>query len=436
MASSGGVAPFQFTRQCTQERMHLLDEQISSQCGLANSNKQELQYALRVRVEAKDDTPIPRHLWMPTMIDKILQEAGAPTAGNIITIGPGDFWWYSQARGSEQGLSEAVAEGLFQHLTWLQHWFRADLSICIAANPAPLHVANGAARDVRSNAGRLTPTLSCKEQRQERQQERKECHWACQTSPPNEGGRPPMGQPPVGAGSKGPPSDDDDSDDEDKSSIASSISSVSTTTTRSSQSSSWCGRHGFDHLLKLTGFNGKTGEKSDQLYDQWCFNVRMLQAGCYNLHALRYKVIWSLTGTSGHRVRDLGMEASVNDMISWLDQIYGTVLTYDGLMKHLYGITQWQRETITDYDSCLAQAFAMLQQEFLQWYDTEAVDDKRCECFFEGLCTEICNAIQFLVKQELSAPYHRLLHAAQESELETQEASKPVPLTAMLRNSF
>ena len=152
--------------------------------------------------------------------------------------------------------------------------------------------------------------------------------------------------------------------------------------------------------------------------------MRYLQAGPYNPNSLRYEVLKSLTGVPGNRVRTLAEDATVNDMIMSLDELYGTIMTFGALFIRLCAVRQRLKEAVIDYDSRLARAFAILRHEFPDRYRQDHVEDKKGDLFFEGLLPDLRNALRYLTRDNPPATYRQLLQAARQQEQGEQESSK------------
>ena len=189
----------------------------------------------------------------------------------------------------------------------------------------------------------------------------------------------------------------------------------------------------------MNGFNGEIGDKCDRNYDQWRYDVKMLQMGNHEPQSLRYEVIRSLTGVPGNRVRDLGLDATVDDMIRKLDTHYCPALTYEGLTRNLYSIAQKGKETVCDYDGRLGRAMAMLRMEFPEQYRQENVEDKRRRLFFEGLRGDLQNAITYLMDAHPPATYEQLLQGARHAERRNPDPNRQVsaaPTNPTPRSAF
>ena len=161
--------------------------------------------------------------------------------------------------------------------------------------------------------------------------------------------------------------------------------------------------------------------------------------GPFNPNALRYEVIRSLTGTPGDRVRGLGHQATVDQMIACLDKVYSIVATYDGLFRRVFEVFQRPKESIADYDSRMSRAFATLRCEFPERYEREEVEEKKRETFFAGLRDDMKLNIRFLTKQDPPADYDRLLRVAREMEDEaaqTRAKERATMPTAVPRSTF
>ena len=420
------AAPFQFTRSRQNTlRMNTSEPACARPDGTyALPPIIEGPYALRVRVETVDEDAIPPHLWSAAIADEVFQAQGLPPAGEVVIVAQGDLYWFGHDR--RRGLSLQEAEDLSDLVAGTDCWFRRDLRVMANSAPVTLQVAERAARDATPRRRVSAPDLgqgeargaqrrrNRKQERRERRQRRRERHPSPNPSGSSHGG------PPSGHGSD-PPSDDD---------YGSSYGGSSYGSTASGSSRGYRGARRFqprehiERVPRIEGFQGDNTDRSDRPYEQWRFDVRMLQAGPYDQRTLRYEVIRSLTGVPGNRVRSLGEGTTIDEMLASLDELYGTTMTYGALLARLCQVRQGPKEPTVEYDSRLARAFAVMRQEFPERYAEENIEAKKRDLFYEGLRPEIQNAIEYLTDQQPPADYSRLLKAARKKEDRTKEAQR------------
>ena len=91
-------------------------------------------------------------------------------------------------------------------------------------------------------------------------------------------------------------------------------------------------------LPKLNLFSGEeVPGKHEISFNRWLFEVRTIQQS-YAETLVWEAIIRSVRGWAADLVSFLGTNADVEKIISKFETVYGTVLGYDVLMHHLYGV--------------------------------------------------------------------------------------------------
>ena len=88
------------------------------------------------------------------------------------------------------------------------------------------------------------------------------------------------------------------------------------------------GRHRNHIKIHLPMFKGGEGREAVS-YHTWCFDVvAYQQAGCADRDLLPL-IYQSLQGYPGDLVHSIGKEATLDDMLYYLDEHYGNFMTFD-----------------------------------------------------------------------------------------------------------
>ena len=102
---------------------------------------------------------------------------------------------------------------------------------------------------------------------------------------------------------------------------------------------------------KISVFSG-CNKKGEAPYELWKYEVNGLRSDkLYDSDMLNYAVRRSLKGDAGMIAMHLGPKASLDDIISKLDSIYGVVETEEDLLAQFYRARQEDDETVTQW-SC------------------------------------------------------------------------------------
>lgn len=335
------------------------------------------EFAMKVSVDTVEGLPVPQDLWTERHIEEVLAEGGLPPPSSIRILDPHTFLWY-EVNPAHGGITGAQAAQRRHDLRRVAEWHDGDTAVQVDAIPIPLATAKrleyraGGVRASALGSGRESLYSS----------------W--------------------GDVSRARPK----TTDYDTASEDSSFTSDAAPRARPQRL--------IRSVPKIQAFNGESDGAKARTYEGWRFDVECLLQGGYDPSALRSAVLFSLEGTPGIRARQLGVHATVPEVLAHLDLVYKEVRTYDELTKALYAVSQMPRESVSSFEQRLSKAVATLQLTYPQRCGQDNIEERRRERFFRGLHQDLRNGLRYLFNRDPPVPYDRLLKAARESERDEQ----------------
>lgn len=120
----------------------------------------------------------------------------------------------------------------------------------------------------------------------------------------------------------------------------------------------------FDHIHPripdLPTFSGDEKAKTN-VFEVWKYDVHCLIDECiYPMHVIREAIRKSLKGTARGVLLHLGEDASVRDILTELEAVYGNVQTSERLKEQFYSERQRDDETVADYSMRLERLLSRL----------------------------------------------------------------------------
>lgn len=173
-----------------------------------------------------------------------------------------------------------------------------------------------------------------------------------------------------------------------------------------------------EHLIHTPRINNFSGDgKGEATYEQWKFEVLSLQREGMTEHTVQQCIRRSLRGTAAEVMHNLG-EASVDDILEKLDQIFGNVLPSENILESFYSARQQKDESIASWACRLEGIIAKLRnKENLTKEDEES---RLRSKFFSGLHKQnLKTAIRHYYDE--GKTYKDLLVAARIAELENPD---------------
>ena len=99
-------------------------------------------------------------------------------------------------------------------------------------------------------------------------------------------------------------------------------------------------------------------------YQSWRWDLTMYQhAGCRDGTLLPY-AIWSLQGYPGKLVQNSGMDITLDDVLTILDEHFNNVKVLGTLNQELFQLWMADKETVLDWGVCLLRHLQVLAASF------------------------------------------------------------------------
>ena len=104
--------------------------------------------------------------------------------------------------------------------------------------------------------------------------------------------------------------------------------------------------------------------KDTVTYHSWRWDLMVYHCvGCRD-HTLPPYTIWSLQGYPRGLVQSSGMDITLDDLLTILDEHYNNVKALDDLNQELFQLQMVDKETISDWDICLSRHLQVLAASF------------------------------------------------------------------------
>ena len=172
--------------------------------------------------------------------------------------------------------------------------------------------------------------------------------------------------------------------------------------------------------LKLHPFSG-SHLKEDVSFEQWAYEVR-LALKTHTEGSVREAMIQCLKGATLEGVRNLGDEASVEQILEYLTGTFQGAAPFDTLLKNFFQLQQEDSESIAQYSIRLESKLANLKWQYPQGLSNETELQYKRDRLFYGLHKNIRDSIRSSYKDP-KITYAELLRAAREIEEELGENS-------------
>jgi hypothetical protein len=131
-------------------------------------------------------------------------------------------------------------------------------------------------------------------------------------------------------------------------------------TTRSSLRSASSAPETTVTYFKLPSFFGEPG-KGEVNYHTWCYDIKCL-IGKLNEDEILRAIRNSAKGEAANVMTNLGVDASLTEVMKKFESIYGDIETPESIMKTLYACHQKKGETIVKYASRIEDIYAKAVQ--------------------------------------------------------------------------
>ena len=172
-----------------------------------------------------------------------------------------------------------------------------------------------------------------------------------------------------------------------------------------------------DLALQLPFFSGKTTPGYDEVaFGQWLAAVEGAQLTSSS-SALHCWIQRSVREPAASLIRNLGVGAPIDKIVSSLKLAYGVVFSFDELMREFLNVFQLTTESVTDYVVRLEKAFALLRDNYSKELSMVDKTQHLRERFYQGLRKEIHQRLTPSY-EDRSVPYVVLIKRARQLEAE------------------
>ena len=104
-------------------------------------------------------------------------------------------------------------------------------------------------------------------------------------------------------------------------------------------------------------------------------------AGCPYCTLLPY-AIWSLQGYPGELVRSSGMDITLDNILTMLDEHYNNVKALDVQNQELFQLCMGEKEMVLDWGVCLSRHLQILAASFLEHFPPDHVAKLKWDHFY------------------------------------------------------
>ena len=169
--------------------------------------------------------------------------------------------------------------------------------------------------------------------------------------------------------------------------------------------------------INLPVFKGKDA-KDAVTYQSWRWDLTVYQyAGCRDCTPLPY-AIWSLQDYPGELVQSSGMDITLDDVLTILDEHYNNVKALDALNQELFQLQMAGKETVSDWGVHLSRHLQVLAASFLDHFPLDQVVELKRDHFYGGLPKCLKAMVAYLKAGLQVRTYSDYLSMAQEVEKE------------------
>ena len=184
---------------------------------------------------------------------------------------------------------------------------------------------------------------------------------------------------------------------------------------------SWQGRWHWEdraHMkINLSVFKEEDA-KDAVTYQSWRWDLTVYQcAGCRDCTLLPY-AIRSLQGYPGKLVQSSGMDITLDDVLTILDEHYKNVKVLDTLNQQLFQLWMADKETVLDWGICLLRHLQVLAASFCDCFHPDWVAELKRDCFYGKLSKWLKVMVSYLKVGPQVRTYSDYLWATHEAKKE------------------
>ena len=153
-------------------------------------------------------------------------------------------------------------------------------------------------------------------------------------------------------------------------------------------------------------------------YQSWWWDLTIYHhTGCQDCTHLPY-AIHSLQGYPEELVRSSGIDVTLDDVLTILDEYYNNVKALDTLNQELFQLWMGEKETVLDLGVYLSRHLQILAASFPDRFPPDSVAELKQDCFYGGLPKWLKTMVVYLKATPYEKTYSDYLCAAWETEKE------------------
>ena len=153
-------------------------------------------------------------------------------------------------------------------------------------------------------------------------------------------------------------------------------------------------------------------------YQSWSWDLTVYHcSGCQDCTLLPY-TIQSLQGYPRELVRSLGMDITLDDVLTILDEHYNKVKALDAWNQELFQLQMADKETVLDWGVCLLRHLQVLAASFPECFPPDYMAKLKCDHFYGGLPKWLKAMVAYLTATPQEKTYSNYLWATREAEKE------------------
>ena len=155
--------------------------------------------------------------------------------------------------------------------------------------------------------------------------------------------------------------------------------------------------------------------KDTVTYQHWRWDLTVYQCtGCRDCTLLPY-AIRSLQGYPGELVQSSGMDITLDNVLTILDEHYN-VKMFDALNQKLFQLWMVDKETVSDWGICLSRHLQVLAASFPDYFHLDQVAELKRDHFYGGLPKQLKVMVAYLKAGPQVRTYSDYLRATREAE--------------------
>ena len=170
-------------------------------------------------------------------------------------------------------------------------------------------------------------------------------------------------------------------------------------------------------------------------YQNWRWDLTVYHhVGCWD-HTLLPYVIQSLQGYPGELVWSFGMDITMDDVLTILDEHYSNVKALDALNQELFQLWMADKESISDWGVCLLRHLQVLAASFPDCFPPSCVAELKWDCFHGRLPKRLKAMVAYLKASPHKKTYSNYLWAVREVEKEESMELSQNPWSQAIDNT-